>query len=89
MCADVMSQLDQIMASTSRNGTLIKQTLEEIRRENAAYIEKDSSQGDSAKAQMRSNLYQTHVRKFSAVMNDYNAAVLAFKNDLQGESNCT
>jgi len=80
-----MAQLEKIMDSTSRNGTLIKKTLDEIKKENAAYIEKDRSKGDSAKAQMRSNLYQTHIRKFHAVMNDYNTAAHGFKKDLQGE----
>jgi len=32
---------------------------------------------------MRSNLYQTHIRKFHAVMNEYNIAAHSFKQDLQ------
>jgi hypothetical protein len=33
---------------------------------------------------MRSNLYQTHIRRFHAVMNEYNTAAHGFKQDLQG-----
>ena len=39
---------------------------------------------DSAKSQMRSNLYQTHIRRFHSVMNEYNTAAHGFKQDLQG-----
>jgi hypothetical protein len=41
---------------------------------------------DSAKSQMRSNLYQTHIRRFHAVMNDYNTAAHGFKQDLQART---
>ncbi len=80
-----MSSLEKIMDSTSRHGTLIKKTLDEIKKENVSYAEKEGSKGDSAKAQMRANLYQTHIRKFHAVMNDYNTAAHGFKQDLQGQ----
>jgi len=38
---------------------------------------------DSAKAQVRDNMYQTNIRKFHQVMNDYNAASHEFKQALQ------
>jgi t-SNARE complex subunit (syntaxin) len=38
---------------------------------------------NSAKEQMRNNLYQTHIRRFHTVMNDYNGAAHAFKKELQ------
>ena len=34
---------------------------------------------------MRENLYQTHIRKFHSIMNDYNTAAHGFKQDLQGQ----
>jgi len=83
---EVMSQLEKIMDSTSRNGTLIKKTLDEIKKENAEFVGKDKSNGESAKAQMRSNLYQTHIRKFHSVMNEYNTAAHSFKQDLQART---
>jgi t-SNARE complex subunit (syntaxin) len=85
--AEVMAQLDAIMESTSRNGTLIKKTLDEIKKENATLVEEHLAEGDSAKAQMRNNLYQTHIRRFHTVINEHNTAVLAFKKDLQGKTN--
>lgn len=80
---EVMNQLEKIMSSTSANGAAIKKQLDVIKVENAAYAEK---QGESAKSQMRNNLYQTHIRKFHSVMNDYNSAAHAFKQDLQART---
>jgi len=80
---EVMAQLEKIMDSTSKSGTLIKRTLDDIKKDNATYAEKE---GDSAKSQMRSNLYQTHIRRFHSVMNDYNTAAHGFKQDLQART---
>jgi t-SNARE complex subunit (syntaxin) len=80
---EVMQQLEKIMDSTNKNGTLIKKQLDAIKIENEAY---KKSEGDSAKSQMRTNLYQTHIRRFHSVMNDYNAAAHAFKQDLQART---
>jgi len=79
----VMQELEKIMDSTSKNGTLIKRTLDEIKKENNALADKDK---ESAKSQMRSNLYQTHIRRFHAIMNDYNTAAHGFKQDLQART---
>ena len=40
-------------------------------------------QQESAKSQMQQNLYQTHVRRFRTVMNDYNTTSHQFKQNLQ------
>jgi len=79
----VMADLEKIMDSTSKNGTLIKKTLDEIKKENNVYKAKDK---ESAKSQMRENLYQTHIRKFHSIMNDYNTAAHGFKQDLQART---
>lgn len=76
----VMAQLDKIMESTNKNGTKIKKTLDDIKNENNAYTKE---KGESAKSQMRTNLYQTHIRRFHSVMNDYNSAAHGFKKELQ------
>jgi t-SNARE complex subunit (syntaxin) len=68
------------MSSTNKYSQAIKKTLDEIKNENAKYSEEDA---DSAKTQMRSNLYQTHVRRFQQVMNEYNSAAQSFKQELQ------
>lgn len=75
--------LDQIMTSTNAHGATIKKTLDEIKKQNIEYSREHKN---SAKAQMRNNLYQTHIRKFHSVMNDYNSAAHGFKQDLQART---
>jgi len=82
---EVMSQMEKIMDSTNANGGRIKRALDEIKKENAAYADKEGNK-DSAKVQMRNNLYQTHIRRFHSVMNDYNAAAHGFKQELQART---
>ena len=77
----VMAQMDVIMASTNQYGHAIKSALDEIKGENAAF-DRDNPQ-QPAQSQMRTNLYQTHIRRFQQVMNDYNTAAHTFKQDLQ------
>jgi len=75
---EIMSELDTIMSETTKEGTQIKKTLEEIKSANKEYQNKDS-----ATLQVRTNLYQTNLRKFHQVMNEYNAASHEFKQYLQ------
>ena len=77
---EVMQAMDGIMQSTAAYGQAIKKALDEVKSENAAF---DRQNRDSAKSQIRSNLYATHIRRFQAVMNDYNTAAHGFKQDLQ------
>ena len=39
--AEVMVQLEKIMDSTNKNGTMIKRTLDDIKKDNAQYAEKE------------------------------------------------
>ena len=78
----IMTQMDTIMASTNQYGHAIKHALDEVKAENAAF-DKDPQHRDSAKSQMRHNLYATHIRRFQQVMNEYNASAHQFKQDLQ------
>jgi len=68
------------MVQTTAAGGKIKKALDDIQNENKVY---QKTHKDSAKTQMRVNLYQTHIRRFHAVMNDYNAASHEFKQNLQ------
>jgi len=77
---EIMDQLDKIMSETTREGGNIKKALDDIQNENKVY---QKTHKDSAKTQMRVNMYQTHIRRFHAVMNDYNAASHEFKQNLQ------
>lgn len=81
---NVMTQMDEIMASTNQYGHAIKKALDEIKLENARYERKNGE--DSATAQAHHNLYQQHLKKFQSAMNDYNVAAAAFKNDLQNRT---
>ena len=58
---DIMNQLDEVMSATNKQGTLIKKSLDSIKAENQGFMSKNK---DSAKAQLRNNLYQTHIRRF-------------------------
>jgi syntaxin 1B/2/3 len=77
---EIMDSLDQIMSETTRTGREIKAALDAIKVQDAAYAKTNK---DSAKNQMRQNLYQTHIRRFHTDMNDYNAASHEFKQSLQ------
>lgn len=47
-----MQQLEKIMDSTNKNGTLIKKTLDDIKKDNVAYTDKEgvSSSSDGTRA---------------------------------------
>jgi len=75
-----MVELESIMSETTSTGTKVKKQLDKIYQQNQEY---SNSHKDSAKNQVRGNLYQTNLRKFHQVMNDYNAASHEFKQALQ------
>jgi len=77
---EIMSELDAIMKSTTKAGQECKAYLDHIKAENAKYNQENK---DSAKSQMRENMYQTYIRRFHSVMNDYNQASYEFKKNLQ------
>jgi len=77
---DLMNQMEKIMGETNANGAKIKKQLEVINAENEKY-KKDHK--DSARMQMRTNLYQTHVRRFHQCMNEFNSVSQEFKQSLQ------
>lgn len=67
-----------ISKKTSSNATAIKTELTAIKEDNTAYV---AANPNSAKAQMRLNLYQTHVRRFHSIMNEYKAASNAIRTE--------
>ena len=77
---EIMDALDSIMTETTKTGREIKHALDAIKLQDAAYAKQNK---DSAKNQMRVNLYQTHIRRFHQDMNEYNAASHEFKQSLQ------
>lgn len=77
---EIMHELDTIMKNTTRTGQECKAHLDQIKKDNVKYNQENK---DSAKSQMRENMYQTYIRRFHAVMNDYNQASYEFKKNLQ------
>jgi t-SNARE complex subunit (syntaxin) len=77
---EIMQELDAIMGETTGTGAQIKKFLEEIKKQNVVY---EKEHKNSAKAEVRKNLYQTNIRRFHQIMNEYNAASHEFKQALQ------
>jgi t-SNARE complex subunit (syntaxin) len=61
---EIMHELDVIMKNTTRTGQECKAYLDHIKKDNAKY---NSDHKDSAKSQMRENMYQTYIRRFHQV----------------------
>jgi t-SNARE complex subunit (syntaxin) len=80
---EIMDSLNGIMTETTAAGTKLKRALDEIKKQDSAFEEAHS---DSAQMQIRSNLYQTHIRRFHTVMNEYNSASHEFKQNLQART---
>jgi len=72
--------LEKLMNQSTALGHKIKRALEDIKKSNTDYQSKNK---DSAHFQMRSNLYQTNIRRFHQVMNDYKGVSHDFKQMLQ------
>lgn len=79
----VRAQLSALMSSSTGTAGQIKATLDKIKQVNVQF-EKDNS--ESAKVRIFQNLYDTRVRRFHQVMNDYNAASHEFKTALQNRT---
>jgi len=77
---EIMGELDQVMSQTTGTAANIKKSLDEIKKLDEEYKRKHK---DSAKTQVRLNLYSTNIRRFQTVMNQYNAASLDFKQALK------
>lgn len=76
-----MTKLDNVMVRTNGIAQKMKQKLDVLKHENEEF--KRAHKGEVAKTQMRNNLYQTYVRRFHQVMNEYNTAAHEFKQNLQ------
>jgi len=76
-----LKELEKIMSLTTAQGAGIRKALDEIKELDDKYA-KDHPK-DSAKKQVRSNMYYTNLRKFRREMNEYNEASTDFKQALQ------
>lgn len=77
---DLMKQLDTLIQHTTTIAKDIKAILDRIKVDNAKFLKNNQ---DSAKGQIRTNAYQTHVRQFHTVMNEYNAVSHQFQQSIQ------
>lgn len=73
-------QLNTIISTTTQYATSIKKQLDMINTDN----KKNKSSG--TKKQIDNNLYNTFLRKFQAIMTDYNTIANQYKTDLQKRS---
>ena len=74
---------DEAITSTTQNGIQIKRTLDAIKQENESMLASSPDVKNTAKMDMRINLYNTYLRKFDHVITESNAAIVAFKSVLE------
>ena len=74
---------DEAIASTTQNGIQIKRTLDAIKTENESMLASSPDVKNTAKMDMRINLYNTYLRKFDGVITESNAAIVGFKSVLE------
>jgi len=79
-----MDKLDNCMAKTNNTAQQCKKRLDDLKKQNDIY--KKEHPNEFSKSQMRNNLYQTYIRRFHQVMNDYNSAAHEFKQNLQART---
>lgn len=77
---DVMKQLDTLIQHTTDTAKDVKHSLDRIKQEDAKFLKANR---DSAKGQIRLNLYQTHVRQFHHIMNEYSSVSHQFQQSIQ------
>jgi len=75
---ELMKQLDTLIRHTTGTAKEIKAALDRIKQENSKFPDHNS-----AKGQIRVNAYQTHVRQFHHVMNEYNGVSHQFQQSIQ------
>jgi len=79
-----MTELDGILSNSSKIAISIKRQLDAIDEDNKKYAANYTQ--NSTKLKIRQNLYQTNVRKFGQVINEYNIATNQFQEDLQNRT---
>jgi len=79
----IISEKDSAITSTTQQARAIKTALDSIKTENEQIIANDPEQRNTAKMDMRVNLYNTYLRKFDHVITDSNSAIIGFKSVLE------
>ena len=74
---------DTAITSTTQNGLQIKRTLDAIKQENDGILTANPDERNTARMDMRINLYNTYLRKFDHVITDSNSAIVGFKSVLE------
>jgi len=78
----LMANLDRVMNDTQAFAASAKKLLDQVKAENDEFAKKPDNQ-NSARSEMRVNLYNATVRKFSAAMQAFNTANANFKHAMQ------
>jgi syntaxin 1B/2/3 len=76
----IIAEKDEAISSTTQNGLRVKKMLDEIKKQNEQIITEQPEQRNTAKMDMRVNLFNTYLRRFSDTMAQSNAAIHAFKS---------
>jgi len=78
----LMARLDRVMSETQSYAASAKKLLDEVKIDNEAFAAKPEND-NSARKEMRQNLYNATVRKFAAAMQVFNTANANFKQAMQ------
>jgi len=78
----IMNDLDKVLNDSTARARRVKESFDGIKQDNEKFNAKPEN-ANSARAQVRTNLYQAHVRRFQAVMMAFNTAREDFRANLQ------
>eukprot|EP00808_Paulinella_micropora_P013551 g18929.t1 len=78
---DILAELDKIMHSSTATGRKVKKVLDDIKLKDDKWAREHANQ--TAKVQIRRNMYALHTRQFHAVMTKYNTGAEEFKQALR------
>ena len=79
----IIADKDAAILSTTQNGQAVKRTLDALRQENEGLLAASPDARNTARMDMRINLYNTYLRKFDHVITDSNTAIVGFKSVLE------
>lgn len=78
----ILSDLDKVLNDCTSRARRVKDALDGLKEENDKFAAKPEN-ANSARSQVRTNLYSAHVRRFQSVMMSFNSAREDFRSNLQ------
>jgi hypothetical protein len=80
---EIMNKVDELMSDSTSKAGAIKKTLDKIKVDNEFF---DRANQNSARSQIRKNLYQTQLRRFHQTIGEYNECSGRFKEAMQART---